>query len=326
MNRSVGRDVGSDMGSFVPGPGEALSDRAAGESGRSATELRELALVARKAAEAGAACLRFHFGRLEEVREKGRAGDLVTEADLAAEAAVLAVLTDETPHIGVLAEESGHGGLTGDLEWCVDPLDGTTNYAHGFPFFATSVGLTWRGIPLLGALAAPELDQLYWAAPGQGAWCNDAPLRVSSCNRIGDALLATGFAYDRTGRRDNNYAEFAFFTHRSHGVRRAGAAALDLAFTAAGRLDGYWERGLSPWDLAAGVVLVEQAGGVVSAYDGGPFEASSGRIVASGPGLHQALIDGLADVRPLAGSSYGAPELDDHPEATQPRSPVPSAP
>ena len=192
----------------------------------------------------------------------------------------------------------------------MDPLDGTTNYAHGFPFFGTSVGLTWEGIPLLGALAVPAMDQLFWAAPGQGAWCNGNRLRVSACNRVADSLLATGFAYDRIERLDNNYAEFAYFTQRSHGVRRAGAAALDLAYVALGRLDGYWERGLSPWDLAAGVVLVEQAGGVVSAYDGSPLDLGSGRVIACAPGLQAELIAGLAACRPLAGSSFGAPELD----------------
>jgi myo-inositol-1(or 4)-monophosphatase len=136
---------------------------------------------------------------------------------------------------------------------------------------------------------------------------------VSDCQHLTDALLVTGFAYDRVQRRDNNYAEFAWFTHRSHGVRRAGAAAVDLAHVAAGRLDGYWERGLSPWDLAAGVVLVEEAGGVVCAYDGSPLELEAGRVIACAPGLRRPLIEGLAACRPLSGASYGAPELDASP-------------
>jgi myo-inositol-1(or 4)-monophosphatase len=156
----------------------------------------------------------------------------------------------------------------------------------------------------------PALDQLYWAAPGLGAWCNDTPIRVSSCDGLSNSLLVTGFAYDRHDRLDNNYAEFAWFTHRTRGVRRGGAAAVDLAFVADGRLDGYWERGLSPWDLAAGVVLVEQAGGVVCAYDGGPARLADGRLIACTPGVRQALIEGLAACRPLSGASFGAPELD----------------
>ena len=286
------------------------SDQARADSGLPDAEIERLAATARRAAEAGAALLRHHFGRLERIQHKGEAGNLVTEADLAAEAAVLAVLAEATPGVGVLAEESGRRPGSGPLEWCVDPLDGTTNYAHGYPFFGTSVGLLWGGRPLLGALAVPALEQLYWAAPGLGAWCNDSPIRVSDCSRITDALLVTGFAYDRIHRLDNNYAEFAWFTHRSHGVRRAGAAAVDMAFVAAGRVDGYWERGLSPWDLAAATVLVEQAGGQVCAYDGGPLDLASGRVIACAPGLRQPLIEGLAACRPLSGASFGAPELD----------------
>jgi myo-inositol-1(or 4)-monophosphatase len=291
-----------------------LCDQALVGAALEAAELERLLQVAREAAAAGGRELRRHFGRLEQVREKGSAGNLVTEADLAAEAAVLAVLELHTPNLAVLAEESGRregsGDLQGDLQWCVDPLDGTTNYAHGYPIFGTSVGLTWQGLPLLGALEVPVLEEHYWAAPEQGAWCNGRRLRVSDCGRLEDALLVTGFSYDRVERLDNNYAEFAWFTHRSHGVRRAGAAAVDLAFVAAGRVDGYWERGLAPWDLAAGVVLVEQAGGVVCGYDGAPLELASGRVIACAPGLRQPLIDGLARCRPLPGASYGAPELD----------------
>jgi myo-inositol-1(or 4)-monophosphatase len=288
-----------------------LSDQALQQSGLDSNELERLAAVARQAADAGAEQLMHHFGQLERIREKGRAGDLVTEADVAAEGAVLAVLEQATPDLGVLAEESGRrAGRRPDLEWCVDPLDGTTNYAHRYPFFATSIGLTWRGLPLLGAMAVPAMQLNYWAAPGLGAWCNDAPMRVSGCESLANSLLVTGFAYDRHQRLDNNYAEFAWFTHRNRGVRRGGAAAVDLAFVAEGRLDGYWERGLSPWDLAAGVALVEQAGGVVCAYDGSAADLAEGRLIACTPALKQPLIDGLAACRPLSGASYGAAELD----------------
>ena len=293
-----------------------LTQSALSASGLTTSQLEHLAEVARRAAEAGATQLRQHFGQLERIREKGRAGDLVTEADMAAEQAVLAVLQRDTPDVGVLAEEGGRrNGQATALEWCVDPLDGTTNYAHGYPFFGTSVGLTVAGVPLLGALAVPALDQLYWAAPGLGAWCNGTPLQVSGCSAVSQALLVTGFAYDRHTRLDNNYAEFAWFTHRSRGVRRGGAAAVDLAFVAAGRLDGYWERGLAPWDLAAGIALVECAGGVVCAYDGSPARLEEGRIIACAPGLKGPLIEGLAHCRPLTGASFGAPELDATPAA-----------
>jgi myo-inositol-1(or 4)-monophosphatase len=291
-----------------------LSDAAHHASGLPASRLEQLLEVARTAALAGARPLKEMFGALERVKQKGDAGNLVTEADLAAEAAVLAVLSDATPSFGVLAEESGRREGDGPLEWCVDPLDGTTNYAHGFPVFCTSVGLLHQGRPLLGALVLPLLDQVFVAAPGLGAWCNDKRLRVSGCARLSDALLATGFAYDRIHRQDNNYAEFAWFTHRSHGVRRAGAAAVDLAFVASGAVDGYWERGLAPWDLAAGVVLVEQAGGLVSGYQGEELELSGGRVLACAPGLQEAMIASLAACRPLPGALYGAPDLDHRPQ------------
>ncbi|MCT0219935.1 inositol monophosphatase [Synechococcus sp. CS-1329] len=290
-------------------PAPSLSAQALLDSALGFPELERLAAVAREAASAGARVLAHHFGKLESIREKGRAGDLVTEADLAAEQAVLAILEARTPELGVLAEESGRSRTGSDLEWCVDPLDGTTNYAHGYPFFATSIGLTWKGAPLLGAISVPALDELYWAAPGLGAWCNQRPLQVSGCHDLAASLLVTGFAYDRQSQPDTNYAEFCWFTHRTHGVRRGGAAAVDLAFVAAGRLDGYWERGLSPWDLAAGVVLVEQAGGVVSRYDGGAASLAEGRLIACTPALQAALIEGLGQCQPLPGELFGAPEL-----------------
>ena len=219
------------------------------------------------------------------------------------------VLAAATPDIAVLAEESGAAGEQDGLRWCVDPLDGTTNFAHGYPFFATSIGLTFRQTPILGAIAVPFLGEVYWGAPGLGAFCNEQAINVSSCQQLEDSLLVTGFAYDRHTRLDNNYAEFCWFTHRTRGVRRGGAAAVDLAFVAAGRQDGYWERGLSPWDLAAGVALVEIAGGRISGYRGDAFQLNSGRVVAAGAQLHPALVNGLAQVTPLQGSAFGAPEV-----------------
>jgi myo-inositol-1(or 4)-monophosphatase len=222
---------------------------------------------------------------------------------------VLDCLAAATPDIAVLAEESGAAGEQDGLRWCVDPLDGTTNFAHGYPFFATSIGLTFRQTPVLGAIAVPFLGEVYWGAPGIGAFCNEQAITVSSCQQLEDSLLVTGFAYDRHTRLDNNYAEFCWLTHRTRGVRRGGAAAVDLAFVAAGRQDGYWERGLSPWDLAAGVALVEIAGGRISGYQGEAFQLNTGRVVAAGPQLHPAILDVLAQVTPLEGSAFGAPEV-----------------
>ena len=288
---------------------DTICTAAAHAAGLSSEDLRSLASIARQTAEMGGAELMRHYGRLNSVESKGRIGDLVTNADLAAEQVVLQELARATPHIAVLAEESGAEGEQNGLRWCIDPLDGTTNFTHGYPFFATSIGLTFQQQPVLGAIAVPFLKETYWGAPGLGAHCNDNSIQVSSCERLEDSLLVTGFAYDRHTRLDNNYAQFCWFTHRTRGVRRGGAAAVDLAFVAAGRQDGYWERGLAPWDLAAGVALVELAGGTISGYGGERFDLGSGRVVASGPALHPRIVEVLNQVQPLPGEAFGAPEV-----------------
>lgn len=277
---------------------------AAAEASLTPSRLKDLSDIARATAELGGSVLMQHYGRLESIEQKSRSGDLVTNADLAAERSILEKLTADTPEIPVLAEESGARGDVTDLCWCVDPLDGTTNFAHGYPFFATSVGLTWRGRPVLGAISVPFLNEVFWCCPDTGAFLNDRRIHVSDCSDLEDSLLVTGFAYDRRERCDNNYAEFCRLTHLTRGVRRGGAAAVDLAYVAAGRLDGYWERGLSPWDLAAGAALVVMAGGQVSDYRNPTFTVSSGRILASGKGLHAILQLELSAVKPLPEELY----------------------
>ena len=287
----------------------SLTEQAAKEAGLNAEQLEQLAQIAKTSADRGGQELMRHFGRIATVKSKGRAGDLVTNADLAAEATVLEALRNETPDIAILAEESGSEGEQDGLRWCIDPLDGTTNFAHGYPFFATSIGLTFRQQPILGAICVPFLGETFWGAPGLGVFCNAEEIRTTHCRSLADSLLVTGFAYDRHTRLDNNYAEFCWFTHRTHGVRRGGAAAVDLAFVAAGRQDGYWERGLSPWDLAAGVALVDLAGGHISGYRGEAFDLSSGRVVAANPILHALMIQELTQIKPLRGEDFGAPEI-----------------
>ena len=267
---------------------------------------RQLAGIARTAANLGAVVLMQHYGRLSSIKSKGRVGDLVTNADLEAEQVVLDFLREHTPSIAILAEESGPSGTPGSLCWCVDPLDGTTNFAHGYQFFATSVGLIWKGQPLLGSVAVPFLNETYWCSPHQGSFLNDTPIQVSDCSTLQDSLLVTGFAYDRHEVIDNNYAEFCWLTHRCRGVRRGGAAAVDLAFVATGRLDGYWERGLAPWDLAAGAALVACAGGAVGDYKDSSFDIEGGRILATSPGLHAPLKQELDKVSALHPNLYGA--------------------
>ena len=266
-----------------------------------ANDLQTFLDIATEAALAGGAILQRYWGKLTAIEQKGRPGDLVTEADKASEAAVLAVIQRHLPDHSILAEESGQRGQgDGAYLWAIDPLDGTTNYAHQYPFSSVSIGLLIDGKPSVGVVFDPFRQDLFRAATGLGATLNRQPIRVSATARLADSLLVTGFAYDRRETLDNNYAEFCHLTHLTQGVRRGGSAAMDLAYVACGRLDGYWERGLSPWDLAAGVVLVEEAGGSVTAYDQGPFALSTGRILATNGHIQSSLSQVLLQVKPFA--------------------------
>ncbi|MGA7932419.1 MAG: inositol monophosphatase family protein [Kovacikia sp.] len=256
--------------------------------------------IATEAALAAGVILQDYLGNLETIEEKGRPGDLVTEADKAAEAAILKVLHRHVPEHTILAEESGRlGNLESDYLWAIDPLDGTTNYAHQYPVSAVSVGLMINGMPQVGVILDPFRQELFRAAKGLGATRNRRPMRVSKTTNLEKSLLVTGFAYDRRQTTDNNYAEFCYLTHLTQGVRRSGSAALDLAYVACGRFDGYWERGLSPWDITAGLVILEEAGGKVTAYDGGPFQLNSGRILATNGHIHDSLSRELLRIPPL---------------------------
>jgi myo-inositol-1(or 4)-monophosphatase len=258
--------------------------------GNCVAQIEFLLDVATEAALAAGEVLQSYWGNLSSISEKGRPGDLVTEADKQSELVILEVLKRRVPDHGILAEESGaYGNLEGEFVWAIDPLDGTTNYAHQYPFSAASIGLLMNGKPIVGAIFDPFHRELFKGAVGLGATCNDRPISVSKTDRLSNSLLVTGFAYDRRETADNNYREFCYLTHKTQGVRRGGAAAVDLAYVACGRLDGYWERGLSPWDLAAGVAILESAGGTVTAYDRSDFNLQSGRILATNGQLHQEL-------------------------------------
>ncbi|MBP0000041.1 MAG: inositol monophosphatase [Cyanobacteria bacterium SID2] len=256
--------------------------------------------IATEAALEGGAVLKSYWGKLDEIEEKGRPGDLVTAADKASEAKVLEVLQRHVPDHGILAEESGNlGNSASPYLWAIDPLDGTTNYTHQYPVFAVSIGLLVDGFPQVGVVYNPIRNELFRAAKGLGATRNRVPIRVSTIDSLDRSLLVTGFAYDRHDTEDNNYAEFCYLTHLTQGVRRGGSASLDLADVACGRIDGYWERGLSPWDIAAGIVLVEEAGGLVTAYNRSPLDLDSGRLLATNGQLHDELSDRLCEVSPL---------------------------
>jgi myo-inositol-1(or 4)-monophosphatase len=226
--------------------------------------------------------------------EKGSGGDLVTEIDIAAEKAIFDRVRSTYPDHGTYGEESGGGSpLKEGFVWVVDPVDGTTNFSHRFPFVAVSIGLLYNGVPVVGVVYNPILKEIFTAIKGGGTLFQGKQVHVSTIQHLPRSLLATGFAYDRRETNDNNYREFCHMTQVSQGVRRAGSAALDLAGVAVGRFDGYWERGLKPWDIAAGILLVEEAGGKITSYEGGPLVLESGRILASNGLIHDQMIKEL---------------------------------
>jgi myo-inositol-1(or 4)-monophosphatase len=239
--------------------------------------------------------------RQHTVGQKSSDIDLVTEADIASERLIVDAIRARFPDHSILSEE----GL-GDLEaatsdtpwiWLVDPLDGTVNYAHGYPTWGVSLALAKRGRPVLGVTCDPLRDEVFWAEQDRGAWLNGEALHVSDVPNLSRALVATGFAYKRASLDDNNVAEFGVVMPRVQGVRRAGAAVLDLAHLAAGRMDAYWEMHLQPWDWAAGWLLVREAGGVVTGISGEPWTLASGNIAASNGVLHDQLLSLLHGVR-----------------------------
>ena len=227
--------------------------------------------------------------------------DLVTEVDHASEALIVEGLRAAFPTDRIVAEEGRGAAGAGAVTWYVDPLDGTTNFSHGLPHFAVSVAC-WDDLgPRLAVVFDPIRQWAFHAERGRGAWLNDKRLHASAPAGIGSALLATGFPADRRAARDNNVAETAHMLRHARGIRRAGSAALDLAYVASGWLDGFWEPRLSPWDVAAGALLVTEAGGLVSLPSGAPFQLATGGILASGAGLHAALVHHLNAARAAAG-------------------------
>ena len=248
-------------------------------------EQRELLTIAKIASQKAADIIK--KAERNRIQFKG-AVDLVTETDLASEQEICTFLHSETPHIPILAEEGG--GAQGDTRWIIDPLDGTTNFAHGFPHYAVSIGLEWQGLLRIGVIYAPCMDELFAGALGMGAHCNGITMSVSSIEKISHALLGTGFPYDRRNNPEKYTKWVTHFLQKSQGIRRAGSAALDLAYIAAGRLDGFWEFGLQPWDMAAGKLLIHEAGGRTSGLDGSIHTWSSPCILAGNPMIQKQLV------------------------------------
>ncbi|MDF2549109.1 MAG: Inositol-phosphate phosphatase [Chlamydiales bacterium] len=254
-----------------------------------ADQLEHIQETALEAALAGGEILKKYWGKQFLIEDKDLPGNLVTEVDREAESKILSIVQKAYPSHHFIAEESGEQGASGEWSWAIDPLDGTTNYTHSFPMVAISIGVLYHQRPVAGVIFNPIMGELFLAARGLGATLNGKRISVSKALDLQHSLLATGFPYDRAVSFDNNYREFFQITSISQGVRRLGSASLDLAYVAAGRLDGYWESGLKVWDIAAGAVLVEEAGGVVTSYDRGSFLPHSGEILATNGQIHAQL-------------------------------------
>jgi len=223
--------------------------------------------------------------------------NLVTEADIAAENLIIERIRSHYPQHGILAEESGEavlvGGKKSDWKWIIDPLDGTTNYAHGYPCFCVSIALECKGVLEVGVVYDPMRDEMFAAERGEGATLNDRQIRVSQVDELSQAMVCTGFPYNVRERPD--FArEFAKFTMEAQAVRRDGSAALDLAYVACGRFDGFWEDGLNPWDIAAGALLIFEARGKVTTFKDQPLDIYNEQVLASNGLIHEAMMRVLA--------------------------------
>lgn len=231
------------------------------------------------------------FGRISGVIKKGDI-NLVTEADLASEAMIIERIKSYYPKHSILAEESGEAVVIGGdtkWKWIIDPLDGTTNYAHGYPCFCVTIALEHEGEIVIGVTFDPTRSELFAAEKGLGATLDNKPIRVSTETNLGDSLIVTGFPYDFK-QKQNFEQHLTDFLLKSRGVRRDGSAAIDMAYVACGRFDGFWEEGLHPWDVAAGKLLIEEAGGQVTYYDGSPFSIYNPPICASNGGIHSQML------------------------------------
>lgn len=231
------------------------------------------------------------FDRGIAVHKKGDI-NLVTEADLASEALIIERIRSHYPKHAILAEESGEAVVIGGdttLKWIIDPLDGTTNYAHGYPCWCVTIALEYNGEVVIGVTYDPTRNELFAAEKGRGATLNGKTIRVSDTDKLGDSLIVTGFPYD-IKQRDNFARHLTEMLLSSRGVRRDGSAAIDMAYVACGRFDGFWEEGLNPWDVAAGVLLIEEAGGQVSYYNASKFSIYAPPIAASNGIIHSQML------------------------------------
>ena len=250
--------------------------------------------TARQAVKEAGKCLMRRFNKTNQISRKGVI-DLVTEADLQSEKIILEIIRESFPDDSILAEETGKHGSIKERAWIIDPLDGTTNFAHGFPFFAVSIGFQAEGEIILGIVYSPSLKERFEAVKDRGSTLNGNHIKVSENRDLNSSLLATGFPYSIREDSEQVIGLLEKILIRAQGVRRAGAAAIDLCYVAAGRLDGFWEQGLKPWDTAAGSLIVREAGGKVSDYQGEPYNPFQENIAASNPFIFDELINAIND-------------------------------
>ena len=235
-------------------------------------------------------CVKKYFCKELAISTKSNDRDLVTEADLESERIILSAIREHFPEHAVLSEEQGEIGCS-DYVWIIDPLDGTTNFAHKYPVFSIAVALVYRGDVKLAVTLDPLRDELFAAEKSKGATLNGRPMRVSKTKSLSCALIATGFPYNRATNPTCNLAEVGKIMPLVQGLRRSGSAALDLAYVACGRLDGYWEYHLLPWDFAGGVLLVKEAGGCITEMNAAPVNPKSTAAIAGNPAIHQSLFN-----------------------------------
>lgn len=251
--------------------------------------MNEHSSIAETAARSAGEFLLKRFRNSLRIEKKGEI-NLVTDVDRESERIIKGIILGKYPDHQFLAEEGEKAVSDSEFLWMVDPLDGTTNYAHGFPVFCISIALMEKGKINTGCIYNPILDECFIALKGKGAYLNNLPIKVSGESDLGDSLLATGFPYDIRESDHDNIKEFAAFAKSARAVRRAGSAALDLAYVACGRFDGFWEFKLSPWDLAAGVLMVAEAGGKVTSYNGEDYDIFSGEALASNGKIHTQML------------------------------------
>jgi myo-inositol-1(or 4)-monophosphatase len=261
-------------------------------------EIDNLTQRAIHAARLGGAILQDFAKKGFSVHSKEQAINLVTEADLRSEEAIIQSIRNTFPEHQILSEEQGlQDSPQHPIKWIIDPLDGTINFAHGFPMYNVSIGVEYQGACVIGVIYDPTRDELFLGQQGRGATLNGIPIQVSATPKLTEALLVTGFAYDIHTATDNNLKEFCAFTLRARGMRRTGTAAIDLCYIACGRLDGFWELQLNPWDTAAGKVIVEEAGGKITNYAGESYSIYGKTILATNSLIHSEMLRVLKEIQ-----------------------------